>query len=284
EGSVTISEKVYRAVVVHSDANDARRQKRIERELSESLREAKEMLEDAGKTEYYCLKDAQAAADRLRSSGSRLHTCDCTVAEKVTYSRGRPPKSGPRKVSRTTWVLEGKVVEKTDDTDRLREIAGCFVLITNVPSEEEMAHTASEILAAYKEQHGIERNFGFLKDPVIVNDIFLKRPDRIEVLGFILLVSLLVWRLMEHVMRSYIEKNDSTIAGWDDRRTRKPTAFMMTIMFKGLLVVERNGQWHFPKPLSGEQKEYVAALGLSEELLLGRGDGARDQKLRGGRR
>lgn len=52
-----------------------------------------------------------------------------------------------------------------------------------------MAHTPCEVLAAYKEQHGIERNFAFLKDPLIVNDLFLKRPDRIEALGFILLTA-----------------------------------------------------------------------------------------------
>jgi len=50
-----------------------------------------------------------------------------------------------------------------------------------------MAPLPADILAAYKEQHGIERNFGFLKDPLFVNDMFVKRPDRIEVLGFILL-------------------------------------------------------------------------------------------------
>jgi hypothetical protein len=31
------------------------------------------------------------------------------------------------------------------------------------------------------------------------------------------------------------------------------------------------GQWHFTAPLSGEQLQYVRALGLSEEALLRRG-------------
>lgn len=55
------------------------------------------------------------------------------------------------------------------------------MLLTNVPAEGEMGHTSEEILAAYKEQHGIERNFGFLKRPIDRLDIFLKRSDRIEV-------------------------------------------------------------------------------------------------------
>jgi len=43
----------------------------------------------------------------------------------------------------------------------------------------------------------IEKNFSFLKDDQIVNALFLKRPERIEALGLILLISLLLWRLIE---------------------------------------------------------------------------------------
>jgi len=120
-------------------------------------------------------------------------------------------------------------------------------------------------------------NFGFLKDPLIVNDIFLKRPDRIEVLGFILLTSLLVWNLMEHVMREHLRRTDSIIPGWD----RKPTSFMMTTKFKGVLVAKVAEEWHFTAPLSSEQQHYIRALGLSEELLLRKGNtgNMRNQKL-----
>ena len=189
------------------------------------------------------------------------------------------------KVSKVRYALEGKLVERSDEVKRMRQAAGCFVLLTNVPEEGEMAHTPAEVLAAYKEQYGIERNFGFLKDPLIVNDIFLKRPERIEVLGFILLVSLLVWNLMEHVMRSYLKRADSTIPGWDNKPTRRPTSFMMTTKFKGVLVIKIRGKWYFSVPLTDELEQYVRALGLTEDLLLGRvpGDAARelDQKLPG---
>jgi transposase len=169
------------------------------------------------------------------------------------------------------YVLEGGAVERTEEIERAREEAGCFVLLTNVPTEGEMAHTPFEVLAAYKEQHGIERNFGVLKDPLIVNDLFLKRPDRIEVLGFILLLSLLTWNLMEHVLRAHLKKTDSTISGWDRKPTTKPTTFMMTTKFKGVLVAKIGEEWYFTAPLSPEQQQWVRALGLSEEALLRKG-------------
>lgn len=180
--------------MAHSDAGDKRAQKKLEKTLAASVEEASATLEEVGKVEHFCREDAE-------------------VAEKATYARGRPPKNGERRVSKTRYVLSGKLAERADEVERMRQAAGCFVLLTNVPEAGEMAHTPAEILAAYKEQHGIERNFGFLKDPLIVNDIFLKKPERIEVLGFVLFVSLLAWNLMEHVMRAYLKRTDSQPEG-----------------------------------------------------------------------
>jgi transposase len=269
--SVTVVEKSYRAVVVHSDAHDKRRQKKLDRRLAESQENAKGMLNKAGKVEYFCHEDAEAAARKLGSEKSLYHSCQCRVEEKVTYARGRPPKNGERKVSKVRYILKGEVVERSDEVERIREAAGCFVLLTNTPLEGEMAHSPKDVLTAYKEQHGIERNFSFLKDPLFVNDIFLKRPDRIEVLGFILLTSLLVWNLMEHVMRQCLKRTDSVVPGWDRKPTQTPTSFMMTTKFKGVLVAELDGEWQFTVPLTSEQQHYVRALGLTEDSLLRKG-------------
>ena len=268
EMDVTIREKSYRAIVVHSDAHDKRRQKKLDRMLAESHEQAEKTLKRAVKVEYFCREDAEAAVDKLCGEKSPFHCCQCRAVEKKTYSRGRPQKNGERTVSKIRYILEGDVIERSEEGQRVREAAGCFVLLTNTPLEGEMAHAPEDVLTAYKEQHGIEANFGFLKDDLIVNDLFLKKPDRIEVLGFILLTALLIWRLMEHVMRTHLKRADTTITGWDRKPTRSPTSFMMTTKFKGLLVAEIGGEWCFANPLSDVQQEYIRALGLSEDLLL----------------
>ena len=48
----------------------------------------------------------------------------------------------------------------TEHIGRLEEEAGCFVLLTNVPTAGNLAHSAREILTVYKEQHGTEQNYG----------------------------------------------------------------------------------------------------------------------------
>jgi len=65
----------------------------------------------------------------------------------------------------------------------LEEEAGCFVLLTHVPTVGALAHSARDILTVYKDQHGTEQNYGLLQDPVRVNSLFLKKPERIEALG-----------------------------------------------------------------------------------------------------
>jgi len=176
--TVTVAEKRYRAVVVHSDAHDKRRQKELERRLAESREKAEQTLKKARKVEYFCHDDAEVAAEKLHGEKSLYHSCHCRVEQKMTYARGRPPKSGERKVTKVRYILTGEVVERSDEVAHIREASGCFVLLTNTPTAGEMAHSPTDVLMAYKEQQGIERNFGFLKDPLIVNDIFLKRSDR----------------------------------------------------------------------------------------------------------
>ena len=229
--------------------------------------------------EYFCRADAEAAAAKLAGEAARYLFCECAVTEQLTCAYGRPSKNGERKVAKTRCVLEGRLVERAEEVERLRQAAGCFVLLTNVPTEGEMAHAPCEVLTACREQHGVERNFAFLKDPLFVNDLFLKRPERIAALGFILPASLLTWNLVEHVMRGHLRRTASTISVWDRKPTSTPTTFMMTTKLKGLLVARIAEQWHFTAPLFGEQLQYVQALGLSEAALLRRGSPAARESL-----
>lgn len=282
ETAGTIDGQPYRLIVVHSDAHDQRRQKKLARTLAASRAATEKQLRRAAKLEYYCRADATAAATALGRAMQPLHYGACRVEEKVTYARGRWAVGKERTVTKRRFVLVGEVVERAAEVAQTRLMAGCFVLITNTPVTGPMAHSSPEVFMAYKEQHGIERNFSFLKDPLFVNDLFLKNPDRIEVLGFILLTALLVWRLMEQVMRDYLNRVKTTVPGWDKKPTQTPTSFLMATKFKGVQTAEVNGVWFFAAPLTATQQAYVQALGLSEEWLLRRTPAPVPQAMAGG--
>jgi transposase len=154
--------------------------------------------------------------------------------------------------------------------------AACFVLLTNVPQQGEMAHSARELLHAYKNQHGVEQNFAFLKDPLIVNSLFLKKPERIEALGLILLLALLLWRLIERTLRVHVETTGHPLPGWDKKETQKPTAFMMMTKFAAVMVLRVGAQRQLAQPLSTVQQQYLLALGVPAMYFTGLQSGERD--------
>lgn len=209
----------------------------------------------------------QAAGKKLiHTATSGYHRITVDVEKVPKYGRGRPAKGKPRTPLRYEYMLTANIAEAPEKVDPLRLQAGCFVLLTNLVEQQE-DWPAPELLKLYKDQIGIERNFSFLKDPAIVNSIFLKKAERIEVLGLILLISLLIWRLMERSMRQYVEVNDCTLTGWKRRPTKKPTSFMMTTKFAGILVITTGKNRQLARPLKNFQREYLQAMGVTEEVF-----------------
>ena len=86
-------------------------------------------------------------------------------------------------------------------------------------------------------------------------------------MGLVLLISLLIWRLMERSMRQYVETNDCELPGWVRRKTRKPTAFMMTTKFTSIMVITIGNHRQLAKPLKSFQLEYLKALGVTADVF-----------------
>jgi transposase len=271
ETTVTLYGQTYRAIVVHSSAHDRRRQKRLEREVKAENASWSKKLAQIEKTFYFCMADTQAAIARLQQETLRFHDIQFTTEEKPLYARGRPKADGTRTVKQMRYAITGSITQKPEAVNTIRVQAGCFVLITNVPvegpSNSDTPYDGKKILQAYKDQNGIEHNFSFLKDPVVINSVFLKKPERIEALGLILVISLLLWRLIELNMRSYLEKQQTTIPGWDNKPTERPTTFMMTTKLDNIRIIKIRHQRTLNARLSSVQEKYLLALGLTSTIF-----------------
>jgi len=262
EGSVTLYGQTYRAVVVHSSSQDQRRQQHLERAIQASAATLEALARAATRQEYYCHADAEAAAAKLRALPSAYHGGDVAVQERPKYRPGRPSSTRPRLVKALRYGLQVTLHERAAVIARKRQEAGCFVLLTKVPTVGEMAHSARAVLQAYKEQQGIEQNYGFLKDPLIVKSLFLKKPERMEALGLVLLLALLLWRLVERSLRVHVETTGNPFTGGDKKTTQKPTAFMMMTKFAAVIVLKMGSQRQLAQPLSPIQQQYLLALGI----------------------
>jgi transposase len=239
--------------------------KRVEKELEKDVKELTKLTGKLEKVTYACLPDAQAAAARL-PSGS-YHELSAEIEPEHTYARGRPKADGTRNITDTRYTLKIRITPKKEAIEKAQQEAGCFVLITNAPSFGPTAVSAKQLLTTYKDQHMVESNFAFLKDPVFVNALFLKSPRRIEALGLVLILALLIWRLIERTMRLNLKADNVKITGWVKRQTSRPTTFMMTTKFSGMLVLVVGGKRHLLRPLSEDQLQYLKILDLTPEVF-----------------
>lgn len=292
ESEVTLYGTSYRAVIVHSSAHDRRRQKRLDRALQKEQKSLQTEVKTQCQQDYACDADASAAAERLAQTRTNYFTITTQVEERPKYKRGRP-KRGIKEVAEMRYGISAVLAQDEAAVAALREEAGCFVLVSNVPKaegpieeklpkekkpdekaskektadEKPAGYTSTAVLQAYKEQHGIERNFGFLKDPAIVNSVFLDKAERIEALGLILLTALLIWRLMERTMRQSLDASGQSLPGWDHKPTRRPTSFMMTTKFSGVIVIKIGAKRSLNRELNTEQHAFLRALQVSPDVF-----------------
>jgi transposase len=247
ETTVTLYAKTYRALVVHSSAHDRRRQKRLERRLAEERTACERQMRELATTAFFCRDDAQTAAQALQTQPRRYHDLDLVVEARPRYARGRPKVDGSHTVAQLLYGVTGTVRERDCAVAKAKEETGCFVLLTNVageaPGNSFAPYDGRALLEAYKDQGGI------------------------EALGLVLLIALLLWRLMEWSVRQHVAATATKLSGWDHKPTERPTSFMMTTKFEGVLVLKLGHDRVLMRPLTPVQCGFLAALGLSASVF-----------------
>jgi hypothetical protein len=84
----------------------------------------------------------------------------------------------------------------------------------------------------------IERGFAFLKDPLfLASSVFLKRPQRIMALAFIMVLCLLVYRLAEWRLRQQLAASDQTVPNQFKQPSNRPTMRWMFECSEGLTLL-----------------------------------------------
>ena len=199
----SIAGQTYRLVVYRSDHLDARRAKALEGEVAQEREVLARGAEALARQPFACAADAEAALGAWqRQHAQAWHTLrGSVVQEQQRERRARPgrPRKGDEPVWRTVYRVQAQVGEV--DAERLateRAWRSSFVLITNLPAEE---FPAERLLVEYKQQTSIEQRFHFLKDPLIVDAFFVHKAERVEALGYVLMLALLVFAILERRVR-----------------------------------------------------------------------------------
>ena len=268
-----IDGKTYRFVVIQSDKKDKRKLKALDRAVKREHTALTKTLEELKKRPFACKRDAEIEVKKfLNEHDVKYHITNWEIEEKTEDAkrekRGRP-KNGEKIQTQTNHYLDGNLRLDDEAYEMDRDVCGLFVLITSLMDVEK--RSSKDILERYKGQGNVERIFKFIKNPSWVGSFWLKKPERIAALGYLVLIAAMIYTLWERRVRKALTNSDiAPIEGLNRQKTRKPTAFALQKVMSSILVQSKtvNGKMSIwlPKPLKFNQKRILELSGFSDEI------------------
>ncbi|KAF0993827.1 IS1634 family transposase [Geobacillus sp. TFV-3] len=264
-----------RLIVVESSALDQRKRKTLEKERvkeAELLREEQERWE---RHPFSCREDAEQALTSLKASlRPRFHRVEAVVEEIVRPKkrRGRP-KKGAEPEMETLHLLRLDIEFDHEAWEQAKRKASRFVLVTTVPKEwKGQQMDAQEILKLYKGQISVEMNFAFLKDPFFTDEIDVKKPERVAVLGYLFLLALAIYRVFQRRVRPFITP-ERPLKGAGGRKLTRPTGQAIFQLFQYVNVIllelpDGHIQRALDRPLNPDQRRILQGLGMDESIYV----------------
>lgn len=228
-----------RWVVVKSEQKKALDLKQLTKKIEKATTQAEKQLQQLQRQEFACQEDALAALNQWEKTLEWHGLQDICVVEKCHYShRGKPRLQ--EQPTRRSYHAQAILSLNTEKVQTSQRKAGRFVLATNHLDKELLSD--EELLVYYKQQQGIERGFRFLKDPLFVaSSVFLKTPERIMALAFIMTLCLLVYSLGQRQLRLVLKEQGETVPNQLGKPTQRPTLRWIFQRMRGIHLVVLNG-------------------------------------------
>lgn len=263
--------RIYRFIVVRSSSLDKTKEKTLQRLLDKEKEMLEKHIKTLSKEEFQCKPDAEARLKAVLKVHDMLHGLSGTIVENVSVKRkpGRPPKNQPEPpLETTTYGIEWTIHPPTEkELEDWRQRKTAFVLITSV---SEALYDDYDVLKEYKKQINVEVRFRFLKDPMFVNAIYLKTPRRVEALGYVILLAVMIASLLELRIRNALEKEKGTISSGSRKKVQRPTARLLLNMLNSILVVylDYDGriERHFPHDINPEVLRVLELAGYDRRI------------------
>ncbi len=233
-------------VVVRSEQRQQHELEALDDKVAKAETQAFKALKSLCAQSFECPVLAQQAADALHRALPYHQLGDIEIVDVPHYGKGGRPPKGTQPI-KLTHRLSAQVYPDTQVLERLQRRAGCFILATPVydESDERTTVSAPQMLRDYKAQSVVERGFRFLKDPMFFADsVFLKSPHRIEALGCVMALCLLVYTLGERCLRQSLQKSGQTVPNQLGKGTQRPTLRWVFQCFQAVhvLVIDKEAQ------------------------------------------
>lgn len=229
--------RTERWVVVSTQAAEERAEKTLRRKTDKERKHWESVLRSVASRKFACETDVRGALSEQigRLLPAYLEVREVTLKAQPRYGGGGRPKDGQQPVA-TDWRIEGTLCVVEQRAEREWRRRACYIVGTSVLDPEILSE--EELIATYKGQASVERGFRFLKDPLFLSSsVFVRKPERLVALGFVMVVCLLVYRLAEHQLRKRLSETGQSIPNQVGKPTSRPTMRWVFQLFEGIEVL-----------------------------------------------
>jgi len=185
-----------------------------------------------GHQDFACAADADHALAIARQSCPAWIVVQATVAGVAKHAhRGRPRKdSAPVK---QVWQIQATVTLNPDAVEAEALRRATFIIGTNLLDATVWSDEA--VLDLYREQTVVEKGFAFLKDPLfLASSVFVKKPQRIMAIAFLMTLCLLIYKLAEYRIRQQLAATQQSVPDQVRKPTQRPTMRWLFQCFEGI--------------------------------------------------
>jgi transposase len=261
EQTLTYGGVEQRWLLVLYEPKRERELKQLNKAVASEREQARKALKQLGREDFSGEADARLALSRL-SDKWKYHQVESQVQPVSRHERSGRPRADAQPP--TVWRDQGKLTLDDERLTALRAPLGQYIVATNELDQNKLPTT--KLLETYKDQNRtVERGFRFLKAPLFfAASFFLKKPSRIMGLLMVMGLSLLVYALAEHVVRTQLAAQDEPIPDQLGKPTKTPTMRRIFQMFDGIdLLIVQNGNSRLPPILNLRPIHYrlLALLG-----------------------
>jgi len=221
-----------RWIIVRPHARLLAAKKHMEKKVKKAQEKWEKKLWHLSVRSFSCEKDAEEAWKQAMKGKPSWLVATFTLRSEARYqNRGKPKQdTSPDKI---IWHLVPTLSIDQQQVEVQIKKDACFIIATNMLDEQELSH--EQVITLYKEQGGVERGFRFLKDPLFfASSVFVKKPERVVALSFIMVLSLLVYREASHLLRSRLAQTEETIPNQVNKPTKRPTMRWIFQCFEGI--------------------------------------------------
>jgi transposase len=178
---------------------------------------------------------AKKAIDKFMLKCKYLSVRDLEYKKTAIYEKkGRPSKTDTP--ASFQYSIQGTAYTERSSFEKMAYLKGKFIVATNDLDTKSLDDLS--LLLAYKGQSKVESGFRFLKDPqFMASTMFVKKPERVEALLFIMTLCLTVYAALEYRIRQQLEQKKETFNNQLGKPVKNPTARWIFQCFSNVTIL-----------------------------------------------